>query len=65
MKKFIQIKNIGALKDTGVIDIRPLTVIIGSSASGKSTLMKLVVLMRYLYKRVNIRTYLKRFHKHS
>lgn len=59
MKEFIQIKNIGALKDTGVIDIRSLTVIIGSSASGKSTLMKLVVLMRYLYKRVNIRAYLK------
>lgn len=59
MKEFIQIKNIGALKDTGVIDIRPLTVIIGSSASGKSTLMKLVVLMRYLYKRINIRAYLK------
>lgn len=59
MKEFIQIKNIGALKDTGVIDIRSLTVIIGRSASGKSTLMKLVVLMRYLYKRVNIRAYLK------
>ena len=52
MKEFIQIKNINALKDTGVIDIRSLTVIIDSSASGKSMLMKLVVLMRYLYKRV-------------
>ncbi len=59
IKETIHIKNIGALKDTGVRDIRPLTVVIGSSASGKSTLMKLVVLMRYLYKRVNIRAYLK------
>ena len=59
IKESIQVKNVGALRDTGEIEIRPLTVVIGSSASGKSTLMKLVILMRYLYKRVNIRAYLK------
>ena len=59
IKETIQVKNVGALRDTGEIEIRPLTVVIGSSASGKSTLMKLVILMRYLYKRVNIRAYLK------
>ena len=59
IKETIHVKNVGALRDTGEIEIRPLTVVIGCSASGKSTLMKLVILMRYLYKRVNIRAYLK------
>lgn len=59
MKETIQVKNVGALKDTGIIDIRPLTILIGNSASGKSTLMKLIVLMRYIYKRVTILSYIR------
>ena len=55
----IHVKNVGALKDTGVVELRPLTVLIGNSASGKSTLMKLVVLMRFIFKRICIRAYLK------
>ena len=62
MKETIHIKNVGQLKDTGVIEIRPLTVFIGISASGKSTLMKILILMRYIYKRHNIRSYIKNSH---
>lgn len=59
MKEFIQVKNVGALKDTGRIEINPLTILIGDSASGKSTLMKIIVLMRYIFKRLNIRSYIR------
>lgn len=59
IKEKIYVKNVGALKDTGVVTLHPLTVLIGNSASGKSTLMKLVVLMRYIFKRICIRAYLK------
>ena len=59
IKERIHVKNVGALKDTGVVELQPLTVLIGNSASGKSTLMKLAVLMRYIFKKVCIRAYLK------
>ena len=55
----LKVKNIGALKEVYLEELKPLTVLIGASASGKSTLMKVIVLMRYIYKRVNIRAYLK------
>ena len=59
MKESIIIKNLGPLKEVKISDIKPLTVFIGKSASGKSTIMKIIVLMRYIYKMVNIRSYLK------
>ena len=59
MREYITIKNIGPLKDIDRLEILPLTVLIGESAIGKSTLMKVLILMRYLYKRANIRSYLK------
>lgn len=59
MKESIIIKNFGPLKEVEIDDIKPLTVFIGKSAGGKSTSMKVIVLMRYIYKMVNIRSYLK------
>ena len=59
IKETLHVKNAGPLSDTGVIIINPLTVLIGDSASGKSTLMKIIILMRYIYKRHNIRSYIK------
>jgi hypothetical protein len=59
MNEYITIKNIGPLKTIEDLPIMPFTVLIGESASGKSTLMKLVSMMRYLYKMANIRSYLK------
>jgi hypothetical protein len=47
------------LKEVEIDDIKPLTVFIGKSAGGKSIIMKVIVLMRYIYKMVNIRSYLK------
>lgn len=37
----------------------PFTILIGESASGKSTILKVVALFRYIYKMLNIRFYLK------
>lgn len=59
MKESIIIKNVGPLKNIEINGIKPLTVFIGKSATGKSTIMKIVGLMRYIYKMVNIRSYLK------
>ena len=59
MKESIIVKNFGPLKEVEIDDIKPLTVFIGKSAGGKSIIMKVIVLMRYIYKMVNIRSYLK------
>ena len=59
MKESIIIKNFGPLKEVEIDDIKPLTVFIGKSAGGKSIIMKVIVLMRYIYIMVNIRSYLK------
>ena len=59
MKESIIIKNFGPLKEVEIDDIKPLTVFIGKSAGGKSIIMKVIVLMRYIYTLVNIRSYLK------
>ena len=59
MKESIIIMNFGPLKEVEIDDIKPLTVFIGKSAGGKSIIMKVIVLMRYIYKMVNIRSYLK------
>ena len=59
MKEYITIKNFGPLSNIENLEIKPFTFLIGESASGKSTLMKIVAMMRYLYKMVNIRFYLR------
>lgn len=60
MKESIHIQNFGPLRDVRIDDIKPLTVLIGDSASGKSTLMKVIAFMRYMYKKGNVRAYLKK-----
>lgn len=60
MKESIIIKNLGPLKEVEIRYIKPQTVFIDKSVSCKSTIMKIIVLMRYIYyKMVNIRFYLK------
>lgn len=59
MKEYITIKDFGPLKDIENLQLKSYTILIGESASGKSTLMKVVAMMRYLYKMANIRSYLK------
>lgn len=52
-------KEFWSIERSEIDDIKPLTVFIGKSAGGKSIIMKVIVLMRYIYKMVNIRSYLK------
>ena len=59
MQESIIIRNFGPIKDIEIKNISPFTVFIGESGSGKSTIMKVVVLFRWIYKWVNIRSYLK------
>ncbi len=59
MKEYITIKHVGPLIDIDHVEIRQFTVLIGESAIGKSTLLKVLILMRYLFKRANIRSFLK------
>lgn len=55
----IYIKNFGPLKEVEIQDIKKVTIFIGESGSGKSTIMKVIALFRWLYKMMNIRSFLK------
>lgn len=59
MKEYITIQNFGPITNIVDLEIKPYTFLIGESASGKSTIMKVIAMMRYLYKMANIRSYLK------
>ena len=59
MQESIIIRNFGPIKDIKIENINSFTVFIGESGSGKSTIMKVIVLFRWIYKMVNIRSYLK------
>lgn len=59
MKEAIYIENLGPLKKIELSEITPFTVFVGDSGSGKSTILKVLVLFRWLYKKICIRSYLK------
>lgn len=59
MNEYLLIENFGPIDEVILEDIRPLTVFIGESGSGKSTIMKVLSLFRWMYKRVNLRSYLQ------
>ncbi|MGN1259728.1 MAG: AAA family ATPase [Alloprevotella sp.] len=59
MKESVTIRNFGPINEACIKDLRPLTILIGESGSGKSTILKVVALFRYIYKMLNIRFYLK------
>lgn len=59
MKESIKIKNFGPIKEVEIDNIRPLTIFIGESGSGKSTIIKTMALFRWIFKMVSIRSYLK------
>lgn len=48
----IHIQHIGALKDTGVLPINRVTLILGSQGAGKSTLMKILCYCRWVEKMI-------------
>ena len=59
MKESIEIRNAGPISHLRIEEVKPVTVFIGNSGSGKSVLMKTLMLMRYIYKMMNIRSALK------
>ena len=59
MNEYLLIRNFGPIDEVILDDIRPLTIFIGESGSGKSTIMKVLSLFRWIYKRVNLRSYLQ------
>ncbi len=59
MNEYLFIENFGPLKHIEINDITPLTVFIGESGSGKSTIMKVLCLFRWIYKKICIRSYLR------
>ena len=73
----LQIKNIGPLKDTGVVTITNIMLIIGEQSTGKSTFMKILSFCRWIEKKVMLGKFndievkggfikqLKEFHKLS
>ena len=40
MIKAVRIQNLRSLKDTGYIQIKPLTILLGTNSSGKSTFLR-------------------------
>ena len=59
MKEYLLIENFGPIREVELEDIKPLTVFIGESGSGKSTILKVLSLFRWIYKRVNLKSYLQ------
>lgn len=59
MSESIRIYHFGPIKDVTILDIRPLTVFIGESGSGKSTIMKVLAMFQWLYKMMCLRSYMK------
>lgn len=60
LKESLSIKNFGPLVDVELNEVRRLNVFIGDSGSGKSTIMKVLVLFQWLFKQLCIRSYLKK-----
>ncbi|KGL48709.1 MULTISPECIES: AAA family ATPase [Porphyromonas] len=50
----IRVKNVGPIRDTGLIELRRVMVLIGQQSSGKSTLMKILCFCRWLEKSIMI-----------
>lgn len=58
-KESLKIKCFGPIKEVVIEDIKPFTFFIGESGSGKSTILKVLALMRHMYKQLTLRSYLK------
>lgn len=52
----LYLKNFGPIKEMD-IDLKPLMVFIGESGSGKSAILKLLSLLKWVHKQNNLRTY--------
>lgn len=59
MIESIHIRNFGPIKKADIAEVKKFNFIVGTSGSGKSTVMKLLSLFRWLFKMLNIRAYLQ------
>lgn len=59
MNEYLRIQNFGPIVDIELDEIAPLTILIGESGSGKSTVMKVLSMFRWIYKRVVLRSYVR------
>ena len=59
MGESIKIVNFGPIKEIEIAQVKPFMVLVGESGSGKSTIMKVLSLFRWIYKRINLRSYLR------
>lgn len=59
MKESLLIQNFGPIKEARIEDIKPLTILIGESGSGKSTIMKVLAMFQWIYKMMCIRSFLR------
>lgn len=58
-KESLRIKYFGPIKEANLEEVMPYMFFIGESGSGKSTILKVLALMRHMYKQLNLRSYLK------
>lgn len=58
-KESLTIKSFGPIQTVNLDDIPPFLFLIGESGSGKSTILKVLAMMRYIYKQLTLRSYLK------
>ena len=59
MNEYLRIQNFGPIVDIELDNIVPLTILIGESGSGKSTVMKVLSMFRWIYKRIVLRSYVR------
>lgn len=59
MNEYLRIQNFGPVVDIELDNIAPFTVLIGESGSGKSTVMKVLSMFRWIYKRIVLRSYVR------
>lgn len=58
-KESLRIKYFGPIKEVNLEEVAPFIFFIGESGSGKSTILKVLALMRHMYKQLSLRSYLK------
>ena len=59
LKESLIIKNFGPIKEVELNNVAPFLFLIGESGSGKSTILKVLAMMRHIYKQLTLRSYLK------
>lgn len=58
-KESLTIKHFGPITEVVIEEVKPFSFFIGESGSGKSTVLKVLALMRHMYKQLTLRSYLK------